>query len=268
MIKNLRLLLAVASIAVSSLSAHALIATEAFAYTAAQQLSGLNGGSGWSGAWTGSSTATIQSPSLDFPGRTETGNKAVLGNSNSTYTLFRSLASTVSGSTASTASLSFLFNLTGNDADTGIRFAGLSLFTGTTELIFFGKPGNTTEIGIEKYAGGTEVLGVDTSFSSSTVFLFEADFVLNTIGNSFVTVKVSDNSNSGTLLSTWSNLSLGSGFEFNQIRLIRDFALDSGINPEFDEISISAIPEPSAVALLAVAAVIGLARRRRAPRRG
>ena len=192
----------------------------------------------------------------------------MLGNSNSTYTLFRSLASTVSASTASTASLSFLFNLTGNDADIGIRFAGLSLFTGTTELIFFGKPGNTTEIGIEKYAGGTEVRGVDTSFSSSTVFLFEADFVLNTIGNSFVTVKVSDNSNGGTLLSTWSNLSLGSGFEFNQIRLIRDFALDSEINPEFDEISISAIPEPSAVALLAVAAVIGLARRRRATRRG
>lgn len=177
------------------------------------------------------------------------------------------MASTVSASTASTASLSFLFNLTGNDAETGIRFAGLSLFTGTTELIYFGKPGNTNEIGIQKYAGGEQVFGVENSFNSSTVFLFEADFVLNTIGNSFVTVSVSDNSNGGTLLATWSALSLGLDFEFDQIRVIRDFALDSGINPEFDEISISAIPEPSAIVLLAVAAVVGLVGWRRAPRR-
>ena len=235
----------------------ALVTTENFDYTSGSQLAGQNGGSGWGGAWSGSTTATVQSPGLDFPGRVETGNKAVMGTNFSTYSLFRTLGTNVSGLTASSATLSFLFNLTGNDVDTGIRFAGLSLFSGASELIYFGKPGNTTEIGIHKYSGGEEILGVDASFSSSTVFLFEADFVLNTFGNSTVTVKVSDNSGGGTLLQTWSNLSLGSGFQFDQIRLIRDSALDSGIDPEFDEISLNAVPEPSTLGAI-LAGVVGI----------
>lgn len=245
-----------------AVSAHAFQALETFDYSPSVQLNGQNGGSGWSGAWFGSSTPVVQSPSLDFPGSAEQGNKAVLAYSGSTYTIFRELGTTVSGTNATTASLSFLFNLTGNDADTGINFAGLSIFSGTgTELLFFGKPGNSTELGIEKYAGGTEILGVDYSFSSSSVFLFEAAFTLAP-SSSTVTVVLSSNAGSGTVLATWSNLSLGTNFSFDNIRLIRDFALDNGINAEVDEVKVSAVPEPTTALLFVLGAGLLLRRRR------
>ena len=238
-------------------STRAVVVTESFDYTAGNQLNGLNGGSGWSGAWYGSTptsisnAANIQFPSLDFPGQAETGNKATLNNSSgTTYENFRMLSAAVSSATSTSASLSFLFNLTGNDADTGIRFSGLSLFSGSTELIFFGKPGNTNEVGIQKYAGGAEVQGVETTFSSSTVFLFQANFVLNP-ASSTVTVTLSDNTGGvATQLAQWNNLSLGTNFQFDTVRLIRDQALDSDINAEFDEIALTVIPEPSVVLLL------------------
>jgi len=261
-----RPLLSLAALLGLTLSVHAFDAVETFDYTPGSALNGQNGGTGWDGAWFGSSTPTVESPNLDFPDSSEQGNKAVLPYDSpfgSTYTIFRELGTTVSGATATTASFSFLFNLTGNDEETGIRFAGLSLFSGTgTELLFFGKPGNTTEVGIEKYAGGTLVRGVDTSFSSSTVFLFEADFVLSPDANSTVTVTLSSNAGDGTLLATWSDLSLGTGFSFDHIRLIRDYALDSDINPEVDEVKISTVPEPSAGLLVLLGTGLLLRRRR------
>ncbi len=245
-------------------SADALVITENFDYTAGQALPGQNGGTNWGGAWTGSSSAVIQSPSLDFPGSSETGNKAVLGYGGGTYTNFRNLNTTINESAFSAVTLSFLFNLTGNDAETGIRFSGLSLFSGeSTEQFFFGKPGNTTEIGYEKYAGGQTVGGVNTSFSSSTVFRFVANITFNAIGATDVMTLTLTN-NSGTVNQTWTDLDLGTNFTFDRVRLIRDFALDSGINPEFDEISINAVPEPASIALLLGAAALFLIRRRSA----
>ncbi len=244
-------------------NSHGLEISEPFNYTAGLALSGLNGGTNWGGAWTGSGTSTIQSPSLDFPGSSETGNKAVLGYNGSTYTNFRLLNSVIDENAFSSVSFSFLFNLTGNDAETGIRFAGLSFFNGGTEQIFFGKPGNTTEVGYEKYAGGTDVAGVDVSFNSSTVFRFVANITFNPTGDDLMTIVLTDNS--GSVNQTWSNLNLGGSFAFDRIRLIRDFALDSGINPEFDEISFTAVPEPATWSLLAGAgaACLFLRRRRR-----
>ena len=61
-------------------------------------------------------------------------------------------------------------------------------------------------------------------------------------------------------------MNLGASFAFDRIRLIRDFALDSGINPEFDEISFSAVPEPATLGLLASVGAAGLLLLRRRPR--
>ena len=238
-----------------------MVISEPFDYTAGLALVGLNGGTNWGGAWTGSGTPTIQSPNLDFPGSPETGNKAVLEYNGSTYTNFRLLNSVIDETAFSSVTFSFLFNLTGNDAETGIRFAGLSFFNGGTEQIFFGKPGNTTEVGYEKYAGGTDVAGVDVSFNSSTVFRFVANITFNPTGDDLMTIALTDNS--GSVNETWTNLNLGASFAFDRVRLIRDFALDSGINPEFDEISFTAVPEPGTWSLLAGAGAVGLLLRRR-----
>lgn len=248
------------------LPAQAYDATEDFTYAPSQPLAGLNGGTGWLDAWSGSGTAEIASPSLDFPGQSESGNKAVLPTNGSTYTLFRQLSQTVDGTSFSSASFSFLFNLTGIDFVTGIRFAGLSFFSGATELIYFGKPGNTTDIGIHKYSGGETIYGVSTSFSGATVFFFQANFSLSSGGNSTVSVTLSNNTGpSGTQIANWDNLDLGTGFSFDRIRLIRDTALSGAVNPEFDEIQLSAIPEPSTVGLgtLALAAALAVGRRRK-----
>lgn len=240
---------------------HGLEIYEPFNYTAGSALNGLNGGTNWGGAWTGSATPTIQSPSLDFPGSAESGNKAVLSNDGTTYTNFRPLNSVIDENAFSSVTFSFLFNLTGNDIETGIRFAGLSLFNGGTEQIFFGKPGNTTEVGYEKYSGGADLAGVEASFSSSTVFRFVANITFNPTGDDLMTIALADGS--GAINQTWTNLNLGTSFAFDRIRLIRDFALDSGINPEFDEISFSAVPEPATWGLLAGAAAVGLLLRSR-----
>lgn len=257
----LRSLLLCILVAISLAKSQGLEISEPFNYTAGSALSGLNGGTNWGGAWTGSGTSTIQSPSLDFPGSPETGNKAVLGYDGSTYTNFRLLSSAIDENTFSAVTFSFLFNLTGNDAQTGIRFAGLSFFNGGTEQIFFGKPGNTTEVGYEKYAGGADVAGVDSSFSSSTVFRFVANITFNPTGDDLMTIALTDNS--GSINQTWTNLNLGASFAFDRIRLIRDFALDNGINPEFDEISFTAVPEPATLCLLAGAGAAGVLLRRR-----
>jgi hypothetical protein len=244
----------------------AFLVQEDFAYVAPSSLNGANGGTGWAGAWTGSPSSQTQAPGLTFPGETTTGNKAVLPFNGSTYSSSRVFSQSINGTIFTTASFSFLFNLTGNDSDTGIRFAGLSLFSGATEVFFFGKPGNTTQIGIHKYAGGEETLGISTSYTSSTVFQFNADFTLASAGNSSVNVQLLDNQGEGgtsRLLQQWSGLGLGEGFAFDRITLIRDFALDFDINADFDAISLQAIPEPSMIGMLSLGAGLFCLRRMR-----
>lgn len=245
------------------LELEAALTEENFDYSAGSPLAGLNGGSGWGGAWTGSSTASIGSPGLDFPSTSEIGNKAILGSDGSTYTNFRQLPGSIDESNASSATFSFLFNLTGNDAETGIRFAGLSLFDGNTEQFFLGKPGNTLEVGYHKFAGGESINGVDSTFNSTTIFRFAATITFNPLGDETMTLTLMDNS--GTVNTTWSDLNLGSSFGFDRIRLIRDFALDFDIIAEFDEIRIDAVPEPTAAGLVAAfcAAALCFPRHRR-----
>ena len=234
---------------------------EDFAYTPGLDLDGLDGGANWAGAWDGSLTPQITAGSLTFPGQTVTGNKVSLGYDGTTYNIFRSLDA-INESTATTVTVSFLFNLSGDDADTGIRFTGLSLFNGGTEQLFLGKPGNTTEVGFEKYAGGNQVEGVDASFDSGTVFRFQAVITFNPTGDDLLSVTIEDNS--GAVDQTWSNLSLGSNFQFDSIRIDRDFALDSDIEVSYDEVTVNVVPEPT-TAVLAVGgilAALGLRRRR------
>lgn len=64
----------------------------------------------------------------------------------------------------------------------------------------------------------------------------------------------------------WSGLSLGSTFQFDSIRLIRDFALDSGINAAFDEIKVQTVPEPSTGLLVVLGMTLATVFRRKANR--
>ncbi len=80
------LTLSVLMVVSTTVPAHlaAVTVTEPFNYTAGSNLNGLNGGSGWSGAWTTTAPFSISSGSLAYPaaqfGGPSTGNKVGVGN--------------------------------------------------------------------------------------------------------------------------------------------------------------------------------------------
>ncbi|MCF7817275.1 MAG: hypothetical protein K9M54_05275 [Kiritimatiellales bacterium] len=117
-------------------SASAATAAEGFDYTAGSAIGGLNGGSGWGGAWTFVTAATTNSAigagSLTYPNITSSGNKMIsvaTGNGDS-----RALRSFATGYSSGSMYASVLVqNL--NDS---VRYFGLSLYSGGTEQMLMG----------------------------------------------------------------------------------------------------------------------------------
>lgn len=200
------------------LPAHsALLFTENFNYTVGSNLAGQNGGSGFSGAWSGGDSTIVA-------GLGGTGNAVQIGSSIAT----RSLSSTFSTS-GNTFYISYLMNVSNFS---GGAYTGISLWNGGSEEIFFGIPYATQNFGFDAH-GGLGVGGIDTvdfSPSTSTTYLVTLG-LLPSATSGKVDVKMWATSNLGidpnTLVAGAANASLigtRNNFSFNTLKLNGDYA--------------------------------------------
>lgn len=116
---------------------------ESFDY-AEGSLNGLNGGTGWGGAW-GNSAYTITTPGLTYPGISDSGNKATSGSNSGT--LFRGVSDTF-GTEGTSWYVSFIGQkLTADDAS---RFFGVALYNSGGEAVLIGQSSGAPNWGIAK----------------------------------------------------------------------------------------------------------------------
>lgn len=213
------LIAAVLAATISAFSpAHsALIFTENFDYTIGSNLAGQNGGSGFSGAWTGGNSTIVA-------GLGGTGNAVQIGASIAS----RSLSSTFSTS-GNTFYVSYLMNAS-NFA--GGAYTGISLWNDASEELFFGIPYQSQNFGFDA-RGGTGVAGiqeVDFSPSINTTYLITFG-LLPSATSGKVDLKMWATSNLGvdpnTLVAGAANASLlgtRDNFSFNTLKLNGDYA--------------------------------------------
>ena len=117
--------------------------TESFEY-AEGSLNGLNGGTGWSGAW-GNSGYTVTNPGLIYPGITDAGNKVTSGSNSGT--LFRGVSETF-GTEGTSWYVSFIGQkLTADDVS---RFFGVALYNSGGEAVLIGQSSGSPNWGIAK----------------------------------------------------------------------------------------------------------------------
>lgn len=240
----------------SCLYAYSIIATDSFDYMAGEVLNGENGGSGWSTAWDDiTHAAEVNYGGLSFPGQSTSGNAALFGQYFQDYVAYRSFTTAIDSANQSSARLSFLFALQEGVEDVGITFAGINLFNGLAKALYFGKLGNSEQIGFENHTDGLDVYGVDIDWNSFNaafyIYRFDADFTLSPAESTVdVTLSSSLSGNPATVIGNWTNISLGSDFGFEGIQLTRDGAMPGDIIALFDEIEVSAVPEADVYALL------------------
>jgi len=251
-------------------SAHsALLFTENFNYTVGSNLAGQNGGSGFSGAWSGGNSTIVA-------GLGGTGNAVQIGSSIAT----RSLSSTFSTS-GNTFYVSYLMN---SSNFSGGNYTGISLWDGGTEQVFFGIPWQTQKFGFDARStlGVAGIKTVEFNPSINTTYLVTLG-LLPSATSGKVDVKMWATSNlavdPNTLVAGTPNASLigaRDNFSFNTVKLNGDYAgalkvsglanastAAEAIN--FSTQSAAPVPEPgtwAAAALLAGGAAFARRRKR------
>lgn len=254
---GLAFLLACASLAcIAEASQAGLLFTETFQYPLGSNLAGQNGGSGFSGAWSGGDS-TIVSGLVSG-----TGTAVSIGTAST-----RQMSATLSTSGTSTY-ITYLMNAT---SFSGGNFTGLSLFNGGTEEMFMGIPWQTQKFGFDARAGNGagDIKTVDFTPSTNTSYLVALGLVPSATSGK-VDVKMWATSNLGidpsTLVASTPNaflLGVKNNFSFNSIRIAGDYSgalkvagLASSPNvSEAASVSVNAVPEPPAYAM----ALAGLA---------
>lgn len=241
-------------LALTSLPAKATsIFTETFNYAVGANLDGQNGGSGFSGAWTGGNSTIVG-------GIGGAGTSALQVGTESKRTLL---------STFNTSGNSFYLSYVMNSSNfSGGNYTGISLWQGNTENMFLGIPWNAQKFGFDAHGGnGTaDIKTVDFTPLANTSYLVTFA-LLPSATSGKVDIKLwatSDLSvDANTLLSATPNASLiGSrnNFTFDNVRVNGNYAGAlklSGLSSattgaEAMSVSVASVPEPSALSLLVV----------------
>ncbi|NBW96708.1 MAG: PEP-CTERM sorting domain-containing protein [Planctomycetia bacterium] len=245
-------LLCGAIVAGAANASHAgLLFSETFQYTVGSNLAGQNGGTGFSGAWSGGSSTIVA-------GLTSGSGSAVqVGTAAST----RTMAFTASTSGTSTY-ITYLMN---SSSFSGGNYTGLSLFNGGTEEMFMGIPWQAQKFGFDAHAGNgaADIKAIDFTPLTNTSYLVALGLVPSATPGK-VDVKMWATSNlaidPNTLVVGTPNASLlgiKNNFSFSSIRIAGDYAGSlkmAGIasSPNVSQaasVSVNAVPEPSTYAM-------------------
>ena len=236
----------------------AILASDSFDY-ALGPIAGLNGGTGFSGAYTG--VGSVTAPGQTYPGLTNAGNTFTTNGSD--QGAFRNFTTPI-GTDSGTVFVRFLgSNTTVGDPN----YAGFSFFTGASEELFLGKTFNAPNYGFEvtgvPFSATTGPGGTISATSSLLVYRLTfgpttdtIDFFYNpgsTLGTPDATFTTADNT---PFPATFTGIRLQSG--------------NNAATFDYDEIVIGTqaadvlIPEPSVLGLVGIVAAGLVIRRRRA----
>ena len=244
-------------LALTSLPAKATsIFTETFNYAVGANLDGQNGGSGFSGAWTGGNSTIVG-------GIGGAGTSALQVGTESKRTLL---------STFNTSGNSFYLSYVMNSSDFfGGNYTGISLWQGNTEKMFIGIPWDARKFGFDPHNNGTgtpslPIQPIDFTPLANTSYLVTFA-LLPSATSGMVDIKLWATSNlnidATTLLSAAPNASLIGAkvnFSFDNLRVNGNYAgalklsgLSSATTAaETISTSVASVPEPSAFSLLVV----------------
>ena len=168
-----------------SLSAHADTAYESFDYTAGSKLIGQNGGSGWGGAWvtiTGATTnSVISAGSMTYSGITSSGNKmAAVASGNGDSRARRVLATGYNSGVV-------YFSALMQNLNSGPRYCGLSLYTGTSEKMMMGQGSGFANWTINRVLtnGVATTLQSDVSSANLSLLVLKVEFNASSVNSTF-----------------------------------------------------------------------------------
>lgn len=241
------------------------IFTENFQYTQGANLAGQSGGSGFSGAWADGNSTIVE-------GIGGTGTKSLQVGTRSS----RSLLSTFNTS-GNSFYMSYIMNAS---SFSGGNYTGISLWSGSSENMFIGIPWASQSFGFDAHGGNgaADIKTINFTPASNTSYLVTFG-LLPSLTSGKVDVKMWATSNlnidANTLVAGTPNASLlgsRSNFTFDKITVNGDYAGAlklSGLSAattasETINSTVSSVPEPSALSLLAVGlGGLALVRRRR-----
>jgi hypothetical protein len=241
--------------------AYAQIPSESFDYPAGSSIAGLSGGTGFSGGWETGSQGTITSPGLTFGNLVTAGNAFnTAGSNNGAVRLFS--GGTFGGDASTPIYVAFITAAAGAATP---DYAGISLFNGTNEELFIGKPSGQTRYGIAQ-SGPAVVVPANTpggtvadtpTFLVAEIIFAPGDDVVNLYVNPMPGQPLPS---VPALTATrddirFDRIRIQSGggaetFRFDEFRLCDTFA------------QVAPIPEPGAIALACAASSLLLRRRR------
>jgi hypothetical protein len=250
--QKVKVCLLLAGLGLTSLPANATsIFTETFNYPVGANLDGQNGGSGFSGAWTGGNSTIVGGIGGGGTSALQIGNESK-----------RTLLSTFN-----TAGNSFYLSYIMNASDfSGGNYTGISLWQGNTENMFLGIPWNAQKFGFDPHTA-LPVQPIDFNPLTNTSYLITCALLPSaTSGKVDIKLWATSNLNidATTLLSAAPNASLigiRSNFTFDNLRVNGNYAGAlklsglSSATTAAETISTSVasvVPEPSSVSLLVV----------------